>query len=562
MPLPQADLAWPPAELGEVTDQLAEWSAWYSGDADELTARYGGAPGYSIGPRTKRRGVGRWFWGQQPAVGQPRAKLHVPIAADIASGSADLLFAEEVRLNTPDATSVQRERLDEVLDRNRWSAWLPEGADVASGLGGVYWRVTWDATVADEALLTWVHADAAVPEFRYGRLTAVTFWREVDRTGQVVLRHLERHERGAVLHGLYEGSPTKLGRVVPLTDHPSTEDLRVNAEAAIPTQYDDLTAGYVPNMLPNRGWRNDPVGCHLGRSDFDGVEPFMDALDEAYTSWLRDIRLGKARIDVPDYMLENLGAGMGARFDLDQELFSGLNIPPSDAERGIGLTVTQFAIRHEEHAATCNAWTQTIVRSAGYSPATFGMSDDVAATATEVNARERRSLTTREKKTRYWDPELRKIIRALTAVDTAQFAGTGVVDADVEFTAGAQPTALELAQTGLALRSAQAVLTLTLVKLQHPDWDETAVLEESARIMRENNLGDVGPLPGDPEQPAEDDDSIRERADALGVLIRAGVDPVDAAQRVGLAGIRYTGAIPTSLRLPEADAAGLEGGGP
>ena len=56
-----------------------------------------------------------------------------------------------------------------------------------------------------------------------------------------------------------------------------------------------LTAVYVPNMLPNRLYR----GSFLGRSDFSGVEGLMDALDECYTSWIRDLRLGRGRIIVP-----------------------------------------------------------------------------------------------------------------------------------------------------------------------------------------------------------------------------------------------------------------------
>jgi len=46
--------------------------------------------------------------------------------------------------------------------------------------------------------------------------------------------------------------------------------------------------------------------------------------------------------------------------------------------------------------------------------------------------------------------------------------------------------------------------------------------------------------------------------DALGVAIRAGVEPDDAAARLGLMGIKFTGAVPVSLRLPTADAAALE----
>ena len=48
------------------------------------------------------------------------------------------------------------------------------------------------------------------------------------------------------------------------------------------------------------------------------------------------------------------------------------------------------------------------------------------------------------------------------------------------------------------------------------------------------------------------------RADALGALIRAGVDPDSAAERVGMQGIKFTGAVPVALRMPKAEANQLE----
>lgn len=46
--------------------------------------------------------------------------------------------------------------------------------------------------------------------------------------------------------------------------------------------------------------------------------------------------------------------------------------------------------------------------------------------------------------------------------------------------------------------------------------------------------------------------------DALGIAIRAGVDPESAARMLGLEGAEFTGAVPVSLRLPSTDADGLE----
>ena len=69
--------------------------------------------------------------------------------------------------------------------------------------------------------------------------------------------------------------------------------------------------------------------------------------------------------------------------------------------------------------------------------------------------------------------------------------------------------------------------------------------------------------------PAEGEESAGEAAlrevqivnaqlDALGVGVRAGADPADVARRVGLEGIKMTGAVPVSLRVPQDEASGLE----
>lgn len=55
-----------------------------------------------------------------------------------------------------------------------------------------------------------------------------------------------------------------------------------------------------------------------------------------------------------------------------------------------------------------------------------------------------------------------------------------------------------------------------------------------------------------------DPTAVKTRADAMGVLIRSGVDPVDAARQAGLGGLDFTGATPVSLRLPTSDAEQLE----
>jgi A118 family predicted phage portal protein len=498
VPLPSTPQPWPPPALDHVFARMGEWSAWYAGDPDGLSKVYSGRNAANVFPTdrtSQRRGglvgrLARWFWGQPTATNQQRTKLHIPVAADIATASADLLFAEEVQLINEDLADSDRERLDEILDGNDWHAKLIEAAELASALGGGYLRTTWDAEVAGHPLITVMGGDQAIPEFKYGQLQAVTFWQVVARTDTKVWRHLERHEKGRIEHGLYEGTDDKLGRRIPLTELAITADLVLTDEGGIVTGWDGLTVAYIPNIRPNRTWRNDPAGRDLGRSDYAGVEQLMDSLDETYTSWMRDVRLGKARIMIPGNMLQNIGTdpGAGASFDMDQEVFTPLaDLAGSAANQTLQLSAQQFAIRTMEHEATAKALLVAILRGAGYSAQTFGLAEEATATATEVHAREKRSTTTREKKSRYFAKAIAGCLEAVTALDRIVFnTGPGpIVDILPEFPAAAQPSLLEQAQSVQALFAAQSASAETRVRMLHPEWDDKQIDDEVTAIMDE-----------------------------------------------------------------------------
>ncbi|WKX73819.1 hypothetical protein [Streptomyces sp. XD-27] len=239
--------------------------AWYSGDRDRLAA---------VNARQERRPDGRRrLWSRRPeAPLRPETRMHIPLAADIASTSASLLFSEPPTLTGTDPGAQQR--LDHFAGAGGIANTLIEAAEVAAALGGVYLRITWDRELVDRPLLTIVHADCALPEFRFGLLRAVTFWHELPSDSATVWRHLERHEPGAITHALYQGTADRLGVRVPLTDHPDVADLADSLgetgdtiETGLP---DALTAAYVPNIKPNRRHRGSP----LGRSDFQ--DPIHD----------------------------------------------------------------------------------------------------------------------------------------------------------------------------------------------------------------------------------------------------------------------------------------------
>ncbi|MEU2111833.1 phage portal protein [Streptomyces sp. NPDC019507] len=485
MPLPENDTPWPPPHMAPALASMEIDDAWYSGDRDRIRKAHQ--------PRADTTANGRRFlrfWERPKRLDTADYSLHVPLAGDIATTSADLLFSEPPTLTVE--TEATQKRLDELTEAGGLANTLLEAAEVASALRGAYLRVTWNADVASRAMLTAHHADTAIPEWTSGILTAVTFWREVSADGVRVRRHLERHEPGRILHALYEGTKSSLGRVVPLTEDEATRDLAGSLDKGgdgqtITTGIKRLTAGYVLNMGPDRQDRRSL----LGRSDYQGVHGLFHSLDEVWTSWMRDIRLARARLIVPSGYLTNDGPGVGASFDLDREVWSEVNSSPTSGE---GITQNQFLIRVDEHARTADAIVRQAVKVAGYSAQSFGMDGDAVATATEVVARERKSMITRDKKSRYWGPVLADMLEVLLMMDVQ--LGFSKVTAErptIEFGDSVSEDPKSVAETLSLLTQAQAVSTETKVRIRNPDWDDTAVREETDRILKE-----TGQMTNDP----------------------------------------------------------------
>lgn len=119
-----------------------------------------------------------------------------------------------------------------------------------------------------------------------------------------------------------------------------------------------------------------------------------------------------------------------------------------------------------------------------------------------------------------------------------------------------------LAQVADALTKLATIgVPLQMLLRMIPGWTQQDV-EEAADLIESDDV--IGRLVSDLEAGAsprqEDPAAIKAKADAMGVLIRSGVEPLQAAQQAGLGDLQFTGAVPTSLRLPQAEAADLEGG--
>lgn len=520
MPIP-TDGAWPPPALAPAYDAYRDWDAWYGGDPDQLRDVYANRTTSQPKTRPSQRSggivgaVSRWLWGAPAPVGQRDGRLHVPLPADLASTSANLLFSEPPKLTheTPEVMA----RLEQLVE-DGLAAMLLHAAEANSALGDVYLRPVVDQDVySDRAFLAAVHADSAIPVIRWGKLIEVTFWSTLLVDGDTHLRLLEHHEvvngAGRIVYALHEGTSTHLGRAVPLTEHQAAAYLadEIDAEGAQPTGLDRLDVVRIPNAGPNRLWRKTPGLKYHGRSDFDGNEQLFDKIDDVWTSWMRDLWLARGRILVPEYMLQSLGPGNGAVFDAEREVFTALTALPGQGQAGTGITTNQFEIRHVEHKATADALFELALRHAGLSSQTLGEEGgDVAMTATEAQARERQSFTTRGVRIAgSYQPGIADAVELLLAVERAKFAGRpDPVKVNVEFGDSVSESPETTARTLQLLAAAEAISTETKVRMVHPDWDEDQVKEEVRQIRGDappvvDVSGSLGALAGNNPPPVD-----------------------------------------------------------
>lgn len=500
MPLP-ADprTPWPPPHLqGELAD-IAEAASWYSSSMDQLRGHAANTVGRQLPQaadepqqgHANRLGTRGKFWQRRSTDRAPnRQQYHVPLAADIAGVSADLVVGAEPKITVDnDATQA---RLDELMAEAGLHNALLEAFEVCAALGGVWLAPAWDPDLADHPLPATIHPDAAVPEWRSGMLSAVTFWSTVHVEGNgekagTVWRHLTRHEPGVILHALYAGTKDSLGVQRPLDAMPGTAEL----DDEIPLPFDGLAPRYIPNVRPNRKRRRSMQG----RSDFQGSYDLLDALDEAYSSWMRDLRLGQARIIAAEAALERgSGRGQGTYFDPDREVYAGLDIDPNDRTL---IEPVQFAIRVEQHERTVSNLIERIVSAAGYAPQTFGLHIEGRAEAgTALRVREAKTLRTRDRKQGYATKPVAEVIENLLAIDAAEFA-SGVVPErpTVQWGSALVDDPREQAETLRMLSEARAASVEQRVKMAQPELEGDALAEEVKAVRQEFGLGPLA----DPE---------------------------------------------------------------
>ncbi len=430
------------------------YKAWYTGDPYQLQV-------YSpIGS----------FW--RETYGCTR-RFHMPIAAEMATVSADLLFAEPPSIFV--GTADDQQRLDELATINELTSKLYCAAELCAAYGDVYLKLNWNSRIAKAPIINVVHPMLTWPEYEQGIITSIHFFSCICiETSKWEWTH-EIYTKGFIYSAKAIGAS--------FTEPPQFMDYTEQR-----TGLNEILAVHIKNMTPRRmEW-----DITRGRSDYEGLIGVMDALDEAYSSWIRDVNLGKARLIVPsDYFhnkpIFNTGEHVKA-FDKEDEIFVAMDIDPQYAN-GTGIFQSQFDIRDQQHKRTCDSLLERIITSAGYSPQTFGLNiGGSAESGTALNIRERKTYTTKAKKELYWRTKLEELLSAMLKLDELKFnyhySDTNV---RIEFKEPAQDLN-NVAEAISKLSVAGAISTYEMVKHANPDWNDDQIQEEVNLIQKEKGM--------------------------------------------------------------------------
>ena len=183
---------------------------------------------------------------------------------------------------------------------------------------------------------------------------------------------------------------------------------------------DRLTAGYLPNA-PALSWRRSGVIKGAGRSDFNQCLPLFDALDEAFSSWMRGIMRE---------ILRKAGFSPSSWGDPDQS--------------GGQATATEIQARTEQTERT----------------------------RSRKNLHDRRVLS-----------RMGSVALELDGI-LFPGKGGGRHDLNVVFPELSRTDPKTEAETIGLLKVAGAISTEAAVRRANPDWDDAAISEEVERIQR------------------------------------------------------------------------------
>lgn len=344
------------------------------------------------------------------------------------------------------------------------------------------------------------HAEAIVER---GVTTAIIF-----KTRYVKEKERYRYEEkyttdengdALIVNSLYQLFVDGKEKQVPLTTIPETAELE---EYYRFEGLKGMIAFHKPNKKPN----NEFPGSIYGASDYQGAIDSFDALDEAYSELVSEIRNNKTIRYVPTSMIprdeNNNPTTIDMAFITNYQMVEGSIDQNAKNQIQIQSIDDKTASLIEKYK-NCLI---TAINLAGLSPLALGITGLESINAGEQSQKERNRVTLETRKDKinnYWKPFLSELTLQLLSFnnwlvkkagakqDGLDVENVNFDNADITFDFGEYVVEDEtnvITRWATAKTSGLASVE-TCVKKLHPDWTDDQIVEEVTKIKFENNMG-------------------------------------------------------------------------
>ena len=308
-----------------------------------------------------------------------------------------------------------------------------------------------------------------------------------------------------IRYELYELS-TGEDRRVPLNSIPETQKIveAVNADDEIVfTGLKGMLAFEKPNKLPSLEFPHS----NYGASDFEGATDSFDAVDEAYSTIINEIRDNRTfRYFASHNFRRNKDTGEILTPDDGFTKNFVLTEGDIDQEQGVNKNriVDQIPDKTEEHKAKYLTAVTVALNKAGLSPYSIGITglESINQSAESQQERNKVTLETRKAKLELWTPYLAKVLSQLLAFNTYLLNRVGVKQDDLplpdmditlstvtlDFGEYLQDTDKDLVDIWGLAKTQGISSTQNAVRELHKSWSEKQILDETNVILFENGM--------------------------------------------------------------------------
>lgn len=308
-----------------------------------------------------------------------------------------------------------------------------------------------------------------------------------------------------IRYELYELSTGKDKRV-PLNSIPETQKIveAVNADDEIVfTTLKGMLAFEKPNKLPSLEFPHS----NYGASDFEGATDSFDAVDEAYSTIINEIRDNRT---FRYYSSNNFrrDKDTGEILTPDDGFTKNYVLTEGDIDQEQGTNknrvVDQISDKTEEHKAKYLTAVTVALNKAGLSPYSIGITglESINQSAESQQERNKVTLETRKAKLELWTPYLAKVLSQLLAFNTYLLNKVGVKQDDMplpdmditlstvtlDFGEYLQDTDKDLVDIWGLAKSQGISSTQNAVRELHKTWSEKQILDEVNVILFENGM--------------------------------------------------------------------------